>query len=323
MRRVRELLLAIALTACGAAPRDRDPLGVSDSEIGAATRPSQPRDGTFRIARLEGPTRPQTIATLDVDVGDLPVLKSVDIEKLPEEVRKGVGFDAGMSFSGLEGLDIEAGTGRWLVRRGARATGSKSFRDVPTSAFVSWRGHMARGLQGRLRFLCFEGSFDGQRATISAAYEVQAEPIFPGVLWAFRSGRADFRAPAPLVGAKGQPLVSPDPCSGVERVEFVGPPPMWMIGPSADPRDSVGFRCARGACPFSRVALPILPGEVTTGLIVSDDERQRGQFDGVPHHSNVFSYTMEIDASGAGPTGRVFVGAEQAAASTIFPEFGP
>lgn len=327
MRRVHGLLVAIALTACGAGPEKQVApsvavLGPTASELSEATQPSA--RFAAPIARLRGPTRPLTIAILDLDVDELPTLDPVALDALPAEVRQGAAFalrmDGTFEFSGLEGLDVEVGKGRWLAHRGRRAAGAGSFDGIGATEVATWRGHMARGDAGRLRFLCFEGSFDGVHAKIASAYEVLAEPMVPGVLWAFRSGRADV--PAPVLGATGERRLSPEPCVGAERIEFVGPPPVWTIGSSADPRDSVGFGCSRGVCPFSRVALPILPGEVSSGLIVSDDPDQRGMFDGVPEASNIFSYAFELDGSGDGkPVGHVFVGAGQAAASSISPGF--
>ena len=232
---------------------------------------------------------------------------------------------------GLDGVDLEIDGNRWLAEKRSRPTGTAKF-GATTSQFVVWRGPATVDDAGRIGFFCFEGGMQGTIAKAASAYRVTAEPIVPGV-WAFRSGRPDSPYARDL-GQGGQSPLTPDPCIGTERVEFIGPPAFWIVGSSIDPRDTIAIECnVDGGCPFARVAVPLEEGSLSSALLMSDDPGQLERltagpkpanltrFGGAPSGANVFGYTFELDWSqpGEGPFGHLLIAASAVPVSKLGP----
>lgn len=312
------LLLALAIAGCASAPStviERYPLNKMDP----------PLPGAVRVARVKGPKRPRTVAAIDFDIRALPTLEEVALGDLASDAgRLRLSHGVALAITGLEGVDVEVGDDRWFAEKGSIPTGTARFGGSPSNAFVAWRGPATVDDAGRLRFFCFEGQLQNDKAEASSAYLVDAEPVVPGVVWAFRSGRPGTSAPPPVRDRKGSVIVAPEPCIGFDRVEFIGPSAFSIIGSSIDPRDIVAKKCnTDGGCPFSRVAVPLEEGALSSALLMSDEPGQRErlsagpkpanltQFGGAPNDAKVFGYAFELDWSraDAGPFGHVLISA--------------
>lgn len=316
-RVVRGLLLSAAIAGCTSTPAQ-----VLERDVLREHKPPLP--GAVRAARLKEPKRPRTVAGIDFDVRALPALEVVELDDL----EPGAGSlhwrnGSELVFTGLEGVDLESGRDRWFAEKRSRPTGTRRF-DGSSSSFVVWRGPATVDDAGRLEFFCFEGELHDETAKASSAYRVAAEPIVPGVLWGFRSGRPDAPSSRAIAGRNGRDILAPEPCVGVERVEFIGPPAFSIVQSSMDPRDAIALTCERdGGCAFARVAVPLEAGELSSALLLSADRSQLERlvsgfmppnltkFGGAPPDTRVFEYTMELDCTrpGEGPVGHVFIAA--------------
>lgn len=331
-RRGAGLVVSLALGGCASAHEqilERDVLNEHWSPL-----------PVVREATVRGPERPMTVAAVDLDRA-LPALEAVAVGDLGRDAgRVALRHDSTLEAEGLEGVDLEVGPDRWFAEKRNRPTGTVEFRGTLPSGFVAWRGPAAVDDLGRLQFFCFEGELREtsgpqreKRAEASSAYRVDAEPIVPGVIWAFRSGRPDAPSHAVVVDRDGHVIPTPEPCDGVERVEFIGPSAFWIVG-SMDPRDAIALPCAvDGGCPFARVAVPLVEGSLTSALLMSDEPKQREhlsagpqpanvtKFGGAPPHADVFEYTFELDWSH--PTEGIFGHVIIAASAVPAVKLGP
>lgn len=300
----------LALVGCGHAPN--------------VVAPVQPRAPG---AKIVAPTRPTTIDAGSLDVADLPRMARLEISEPAADQHSAARFrirpDATYVFVGVSALEVEIGDGRVFVTNGEQALGSSTgaLDAVLPKKPAVWRGP-AEAVDGKLRVVCYEGMLDADHlATADRAFEVLATPVIPGVVYAYRAGRAEegsIRAPHRLV----DPRVTPNPCAdGTDRVEFVGPAPLWASQSTVDPRDVALVQCsAYGRCAFSHITLPIERGDLSFATLVVGSAPLDPN--AVIPVSKIDAYTFELDWSegGASPLGRVFVATDLAAASKIHPD---
>lgn len=307
----------LGLVGCHAAP------------ITSARAPIAARAGA---ERLIAPTRPTSVDSFTIDVARLPRLSERKLDDPRHDMGPGARFrvhDDGLyDFVGAQGLELDVmGTRAFLVR-GERPIGGGIPDGAEAARHSVWRGP-AEAVGERLRFVCYEGSIvsdaanagpDSRVGVPQRAYEVLAEPVVPGLVYAFRAGRVEegsFHAPRPLLA----PRTVPEPCmDGADRVELIGPAPVWTSTSVVDPRDAAITACGiSGACTFSRVTAPIERGDLAVALVVtSSSPIDPNAF--IPI-SNIATYTFEFDWTDGGPAplGRVFVARDQASRVKLHP----
>ncbi|MFO0618330.1 MAG: hypothetical protein U0414_37395 [Polyangiaceae bacterium] len=280
---------------------------------------------------VRGPERPRTFESRDFDVGDLPSLEPVALDDLPEAARGAARLTLAsdrIALPGFEALDLEFASFRFFAIDGQSPSempiGANALPKQRTPAV--WRGP-ARREEGRLRFICFEGTYDPWTgaAEATSAFQVIAQPIVADLVYAFRSGHPESGSTRPPTRHRSSLVKGPDRCQGSDSVEIIGPTALWVSSSEPNTHDASALACPVSLhCPFSRVAAPIERGSLSVALIVTDDSGRRARFPDAPTDANVFSYTFELDWThgGTSPSGRVFIGAEVAPIEEIGPSSG-